>query len=129
MLGHDLTKKIAASVAQHQVDCFIKQSDSGYHTMVKFYTIEMMMVHGNTSTAESSDKETSTSTPSKATDPSLFSPTLKNVLESVAMKIEKFPTVLTPESSTKKHINFDSHQVTAQTSSSTTTQSSSQSTL
>ncbi|GER30342.1 replication protein A 70 kDa DNA-binding subunit B [Striga asiatica] len=126
--GRDLTKEIAASVARHKVVCFVKQSESAYHTVVKLYSIQMMMIQGNASTAESSGKESSTATPSKATDPNLFSPTLKNVLESVALKIEKSPNVPTPESSTKKRINFDAHQDTTQTSSSTPTRSTLQST-
>ncbi|GER33943.1 replication protein A 70 kDa DNA-binding subunit A [Striga asiatica] len=121
--GRDLTNEIAASVARHKVVCFVKQSESAYHTVVKLYSIQMMMLQGNASTAESSGKESSTAAPSKATDPTLFSPTLKNVLESVALKIEKSPNVPTPESSTKKRINFDAQQDTTQTSSSTPTRS------
>ncbi|GER24484.1 replication protein A 70 kDa DNA-binding subunit [Striga asiatica] len=121
--GRDLTKEIAASVARHKVVCFVKQSKSAYHTVVKLYSIQMMMIQGNASTTESSGKESSTAAPFKATDPNLFSPTLKNVLESVALKIEKSPNVPTPESSTKKRINFDAQQDTTQTSSSTPTRS------
>ncbi|GER30848.1 replication protein A 70 kDa DNA-binding subunit, partial [Striga asiatica] len=116
--GRDLSKEIAASVARHKVVCFVKQSESAYHTVIKLYSIQMMMIEGNASTVESSGKESSTTAPSKETDPNLFSPTLKNVLESVAIKIEKSPTVPTPESSTKKRINFDAQQDTTQTSSS-----------
>ncbi|GER56403.1 CW-type Zinc Finger, partial [Striga asiatica] len=123
--GCDLTKEIAASVARHKVVCFVKQSESAYHTIVKFYTVEMMMVQSNTSTGESSGKQISTTTPSKDNNPNLFNPTLKNVLESVAMKIEQSPNKPRP----KKQINFDTQQRTAETGSSTTTQSSSQSAI
>ncbi|GER25267.1 replication protein A 70 kDa DNA-binding subunit B, partial [Striga asiatica] len=122
--GHDLTQQIAASVAQHQVICFIKHSESTHHTIIKLYTGELMMVQGNITNPKSSAKEPSTSTPSKAADPIFFSPTLKNVLESIDVKTEKTLLLPTTESSAKKRITFDSEQVTTQTATSSTPQSS-----
>ncbi|GER30547.1 replication protein A 70 kDa DNA-binding subunit B [Striga asiatica] len=122
--GHDLTQQIAASVAQHQVICFIKHSESTHHTIIKLYTGELMMVQGNITNPKSSAKEPSTSTPSKAADPNFFSPTLKNVLESIDVKTEKTLLLPTTESSAKKRITFDSEQVTTQTATSSTPQSS-----
>ncbi|GER39455.1 replication protein A 70 kDa DNA-binding subunit B [Striga asiatica] len=102
-----------------------QQSESTYHTILKLYIAEMMVVQGDMTEMKSSTKEHQ----HQHHQSNLFSRTLKNVMESVAIKDEKAPHAPTPESSTKKRINFDNQQITTQATSATTPQSSSHSTL
>ncbi|GER33908.1 replication factor A protein 1, partial [Striga asiatica] len=108
--GVDLTAQIAAAMREHHVVCFIKHYESTHHTVLKLYTIVGMQTDKNLLPPTELGKEGSASASNKITDKELFSPTLKNVLNSLTPPREKPTTIAASESTVKKRISFDSHQ-------------------
>ncbi|GER47324.1 replication protein A 70 kDa DNA-binding subunit A [Striga asiatica] len=115
--GQDLKGEIEALMEKHSVICFIKYTESAYHTILKLYTVDRMNTETNMLEEQLSKKDTASSSSTQ-----LFTPTLKNVLQSVAMKIEKDPSIGNAEPLAKKRINFES-QPTASSSITTATPS------
>ncbi|GER32496.1 replication protein A 70 kDa DNA-binding subunit [Striga asiatica] len=108
--GVDLTAQIAAAMREHHVVCFIKHCESTHHIVLKLYTIVGMQTDKNLLPPTELGKEGSASASNKITDKELFSPTLKNVLNSLTPPREKPTAIAASESTVKKRISFDSHQ-------------------
>ncbi|GER55565.1 replication protein A 70 kDa DNA-binding subunit [Striga asiatica] len=106
----DLTAQIAAAMSGRRVVCFIKHYESTHHTVLKLYTIDGVRTDKNLLQPRELAKEESDSASTKITDKELFSPTLKNVLDSLTPAREKPTTIVGSGSTAKKRITFDSHQ-------------------
>ncbi|GER26115.1 replication factor A-related protein [Striga asiatica] len=106
----DLTAQMAAAMSGRRVVCFIKHYESTHHTVLKLYTIDGMRTDKNLLQPRELAKEESDSASTKITDKELFSPTLKNVLDSLTPAREKPTTIVGSGSTAKKRITFDSHQ-------------------
>ncbi|GER43330.1 replication protein A 70 kDa DNA-binding subunit A [Striga asiatica] len=113
--GQDLKGEIEALIEKHRVVCFIKYTESAYHTILKLYTADDMNTEKNMLEDQPPRKDTPSSSSPQVVEKQLFTPTLKNVLQSVSMKIEKDPSIGSSETLVKKRINFES-QPTASSS-------------
>ncbi|GER31307.1 replication protein A 70 kDa DNA-binding subunit B [Striga asiatica] len=113
--GQDLKGEIEALIEKHRVVCFIKYTESAYHTILKLYTADDMNTEKNMLEDQPPRKDTPSSLSPQVVEKQLFTPTLKNVLQSVSMKIEKDPSIGSSETLVKKRINFES-QPTASSS-------------
>ncbi|CAA0816378.1 Unknown protein [Striga hermonthica] len=118
--GQDLKGEIEALIENLSVVCFIKYTESAYHTILKLYTTDDMSTEKNMLEEQPSKKTAASSSSAQVVEKQLFTPTLKNVLQSVAMKIEKDPNIGSSEPPVKKRINFES-QPTASSSITTAT--------
>ncbi|GER28242.1 replication protein A 70 kDa DNA-binding subunit B [Striga asiatica] len=109
--GQNIKGEIEAVIEKHSVVCFIKYTESGYHTILKLYTADHMNTEKNMHEEQLSKKDTASSSSAKVVEKQLFTPTLKNVLQSVAMKIEKDPTIGSSEPLVKKRIYFETQPI------------------
>ncbi|GER29494.1 replication protein A 70 kDa DNA-binding subunit, partial [Striga asiatica] len=109
--GQNIKGEIEAVIEKHSVVCFIKYTESGYHTILKLYTSDHMNTEKNMHEEQLSKKDTASSSSAQVVEKQLFTPTLKNVLQSVAMKNEKDPTIGSSEPLVKKRINFETQPI------------------
>ncbi|GER29383.1 ATP-dependent Clp protease ATP-binding subunit ClpX [Striga asiatica] len=109
-LGVDLAAQIAAAMSEHHVVCFIKHYESTHHTVLKLYTIDGMQTDKNLLRPTELAQEGHSIFAKQITDKELFSPTLKNVLNSLTPAREKPTAIAASESTVKKRISFDPHQ-------------------